>query len=302
MPGLPRPPANALPFVNGTPTPIFYNQPVVLQCVSTAVVSPVMIIRQVEKTSTVIGGGSSDLHPAGSTFSRLPCAPGESLGDSVGQLQKVAFELVSDPIAAFNSPPPTEPLAGFAGGGMFLACLGDTVGIHRPEGVRHALSLPGLSTPSLTPTTATSVGTSAGSASTPGLPGEVDYQPQVSYGIPATASARQNLYGRARSNSASISFESSDGGKVKRARRVSSSTALVDQPGAQTGRRRGASLSVVGPGPANAAYFALTGHLPQHELTPPVVSNEWQMDCGEPSVWTIASMGKLLDPCLSVFG
>ena len=90
LPGYPSPPNNALPMpTNGCPLSIYYNQPVVLQCLNTAVVSPVMVIRRVDKGSLAAGGGIAD--PSKPTFD-LPAGPGEVLGDAVSQC--VTFPLL----------------------------------------------------------------------------------------------------------------------------------------------------------------------------------------------------------------
>src|SRR6266852_2656011 len=60
-PDYPSPPPNAIPFMNnGTPIPIYYNQTVVLQCLTSGVVSPVLIIRKVEQGTVIVGGGLAD--------------------------------------------------------------------------------------------------------------------------------------------------------------------------------------------------------------------------------------------------
>lgn len=56
-PSFPRPPPAAIKSTSGNPIPIHYNQPIVLQCLTTGMTSPTMIIRKVDKGSMVIGGG-----------------------------------------------------------------------------------------------------------------------------------------------------------------------------------------------------------------------------------------------------
>ncbi|KAI9442495.1 LAG1-DNAbind-domain-containing protein [Lactarius indigo] len=111
-PDYPSPPPNAIPFMNnGTPIPIYYNQTVVLQCLTSGVVSPVLIIRKVDHQTTVVGGGAQEgSKGVGEQF----CAPGEVCGDPVSQLHKVAFE---------------GPLAST---GAFLSCMGEKVNTYRP--------------------------------------------------------------------------------------------------------------------------------------------------------------------------
>lgn len=83
--GYPHPPLNALPLPsNGCPMPIHYNQPVVLQCLNTAVVSPIMIIRKVEKGNLAVGGGATEASALKPLYD-VPSGPGEKLGDAVSQ-------------------------------------------------------------------------------------------------------------------------------------------------------------------------------------------------------------------------
>ncbi|KAJ1869312.1 hypothetical protein LPJ71_012163, partial [Coemansia sp. S17] len=63
------------------PIPILYNQPIILQCVSTGMCSPVLTLRKVEKGSIAIG----------SFYGRDQSR--DVLGDPVSQLHKVAFEV-----------------------------------------------------------------------------------------------------------------------------------------------------------------------------------------------------------------
>ncbi|KAI8098199.1 beta-trefoil DNA-binding domain-containing protein [Gilbertella persicaria] len=96
---LPPPPAIAMK--RQQMIPIHYNQHVVLQCLTTGLVSPVMILRKVDKASTVVGGTLVNDE--------------EVLGDPVSQLHKVALQIV----APTNEPP------------TYLACLNDMVGMHK---------------------------------------------------------------------------------------------------------------------------------------------------------------------------
>ncbi|ORX98743.1 LAG1-DNAbind-domain-containing protein [Basidiobolus meristosporus CBS 931.73] len=95
-----------------SPIPIHYNQPVVLQCLSTGLISPVMIIRKVDKGSLVVGTGTGTGRE-------------EMLGDPVSQLHKVAFQIVEDMVEE-ETPFPIRPTAG-----SYLVCLGDVVGVQR---------------------------------------------------------------------------------------------------------------------------------------------------------------------------
>ncbi|KAJ1923710.1 hypothetical protein IWQ60_005704 [Tieghemiomyces parasiticus] len=101
--------------------PIHYNQTVVLQCLSTGMVSPVMIIRKVEKGSIATGGAYSP-HDTGR----------EVTGDPVSQLHKVAFEI--RPTLKPNEPLPPLPLYPNGDVGNYLACLSDVVGTQASNG------------------------------------------------------------------------------------------------------------------------------------------------------------------------
>ncbi|KAI8980825.1 hypothetical protein BDB01DRAFT_795730 [Pilobolus umbonatus] len=145
----PPPPAIALKNETNQLIPIHYNQHVVLQCLTTGLVSPVMIIRKVDKASTVVGGArssSDDINAVGGgEFGD------EILGDPVSQLHKVALQIVQDP--SFNQskqqevpnffnntkknsihytnmmPRTSQPVT-------YLACLNDMVGMHKTTEAR----------------------------------------------------------------------------------------------------------------------------------------------------------------------
>lgn len=137
-PDFPPPPAIALQ--SSSTLAVHYNQPVVLQCVTTGLVSPVMIIRKVDKGSMVLGGTrSEDNLPVGGE-----CGD-ETLGDPVSQLHKVAFQIVQDPSfsqhqktknhtdtssSLYKIPQSCHPVT-------YLACLNDVVGMHKTNYTRH---------------------------------------------------------------------------------------------------------------------------------------------------------------------
>lgn len=282
VPGMPRPPANALPIpARGAIAPIYYNQPVVLQCVSTAVVSPILIIRQIDKASTVLGGGRADsstmpaISGRGSREStpswlttadgRVPVAPGELLGDQVTQLNKVAFELLGNPESAYGAQ--HDPTAGWIGSGTFLACLGEVVGVHHTESARSVPTTSTPGTPALTPSSASS-SLSSGPPTWSGSPYEESEQRRGSMLNAPT------LDSRSRSNSlnnGALEMTTNDGGRVRKQKRTAQSDPM--------GRRRGASVSV------------MQGHgLPASHLPMPSMRVEWSLDCGESSVWTISTV------------
>lgn len=135
-PQYPPPPAVAIqaPY---QPMALHYNQPIVLQCVSTGLVSPIMVIRRVDKGSKVVGGNQvQDLSfPTGGEYGD------EALGDPVSQLHKVSFQIVQDLTPAqYNKttfqpqvfPPMSEwTLPQRSHQVSYLACMNDVVGIHR---------------------------------------------------------------------------------------------------------------------------------------------------------------------------
>jgi hypothetical protein len=145
-PDFPPPPAIAIQTPSSTqhPVAVHYNQPVVLQCVSTGLVSPVMVIRKVDKASMVLGGNKTDdlTEKTGGE-----CGD-ETLGDPVSQLHKVAFQIVQNPMlyhqnknklgsdnrsSKWKLPQSCHPVT-------YLACLNDVVGMHKTTSTRHFVS------------------------------------------------------------------------------------------------------------------------------------------------------------------
>ncbi|KAJ2723633.1 hypothetical protein GGI07_002515 [Coemansia sp. Benny D115] len=99
------------------PIPILYNQPIILQCVSTGMCSPVLTLRKVEKGSTAVGA----------FYGRDPSR--DVLGDPVSQLHKVAFEVRVQ--TREELPAVTVTPAGLnTRVGSYLTCLGDIVGLN----------------------------------------------------------------------------------------------------------------------------------------------------------------------------
>ncbi|KAI9321311.1 hypothetical protein BX666DRAFT_1900773 [Dichotomocladium elegans] len=153
----PPPPAIAAKNKTGQPLPIHYNQHIVLQCLTTGLVSPIMIIRKVDRAATVVGGANIKFYPQASeelhhphpavTPNGTPCGGeygDEILGDPVSQLHKVALQIVQEPV---TSPPPEQQherrsMLPYTGKQpiTYLACLNDMVGTHRSVHKRKALS------------------------------------------------------------------------------------------------------------------------------------------------------------------
>ncbi|KAI8887458.1 LAG1-DNAbind-domain-containing protein [Backusella circina FSU 941] len=148
----PEPPTIALKNKTKQPLAIRYNQHVVLQCLTTGLVSPVMIVRKVDKASTVVGGArsSENIDPSftgGGEFGD------EVLGDPVSQLHKVALQIINPgnkpnpqnhadnnfyvqqnhygmglPDQRYDMNKMPEMADGSA---TYLACLNDLVGTHK---------------------------------------------------------------------------------------------------------------------------------------------------------------------------
>jgi hypothetical protein len=122
----PPPPAIAQKNKTNQLVPIHYNQHVVLQCLTTGLVSPVMVIRKVDKASTVVGGARSEGGGGGEYGD-------EMLGDPVSQLHKVALQIVQEPTP---SAPPVQQMPKSSHPVTYLACLNDMVGMHRTSDIR----------------------------------------------------------------------------------------------------------------------------------------------------------------------
>lgn len=191
--GYPPPPPNAIPFSsNGSQIPVYYNQTVVLQCLTSGVVSPILIMRKVDHSTMVVGGGAQDISKS------VPdsyCAPGEVCGDPVSQLHKIAFE-VFDPAKG-------APELGHPGvSSSFLACMGEKVNTHHPEEPR-AWNSPLHSSPA---------------SHSPSLPGS----PVISTPTSATSANGEYFNGTVGMSPSDHDFPSSDGGRVRRKRNSTS--------------------------------------------------------------------------------
>lgn len=258
QPDYPSPPPNAIPFTNnGSQIPIYYNQTVVLQCLTSGVVSPVLIIRKVDHQTTVVGGG---LQEGAKGIADHYCVPGEVCGDPVSQLHKIAFE-VYDPNK--GAPEPGSP----GQSGAFLSCMGEKVNTYRPVEGRQ------WNNPPANQSESPSAAPSSPVASTPANgAGGADYFAN------GTAS---------NSGSPAPDFPSNDGGKVKKGKRGSSSAGALSKTTSQKGRRRPTSSSSAGTGSTGSGRrgsssdsMASSGAL-------------WQVDIGETSVWTIVGTDQI---------
>ncbi|KAI0082055.1 LAG1-DNAbind-domain-containing protein [Panus rudis PR-1116 ss-1] len=262
QPDYPSPPPNAIPFTNnGSQIPIYYNQTVVLQCLTSGVVSPVLIIRKVDHQTTVVGGG---LQEGAKGIADHYCAPGEVCGDPVSQLHKIAFEVYD---ANKGAPEPGTPGVS----GAFLSCMGEKVNTFRPvEGRQwnNPPSVPQSESPSGVP--------SSPVASTPAAAsGSADYFDNGSGSANGAASPDPDA------------FPSNDGGKVKKGKRGSSSAGALSKPASQKGRRRPTSSSSAGTGS--------TGSGRRGSSSDSAASSGalWQVDIGETSVWTIVGTDQI---------
>lgn len=217
QPDYPSPPPNAIPFTNnGSQIPIYYNQTVVLQCLTSGVVSPVLIIRKVDHQTTVVGGG---LQEGAKGIADHYCSPGEVCGDPVSQLHKIAFE-VYDP----NKGLPEPGTPGVTG--AFLSCMGEKVNTYRPIDGRqwntsqgNGANSPVLPASPISPTAGPSSANEYFSH-----PGKID-------SAPASPSASEFL-------------PSNDGGRVMKKKRSTSSAGGIAKPVGK-GRRRPSSAGSV---------------------------------------------------------
>ncbi|CAI2169089.1 20007_t:CDS:2 [Funneliformis geosporum] len=243
-PNFPRPPPAAIKTNSNNPTPIHYNQPIVLQCLTTGMTSPVMIIRKVDKGSMVIGGGI--LEPMNGYSDGE-----EAIGDPVSQLHKVSFQIKDANIATPS--PVTSPTfqpsnqAHPPGPGTYLACLGDVVGMQRANEGRKIIN-----------SSTVGAGLLDMKINSPILSPTSEIPPVVAA---ALAGAQTNFPydSTPLSESAVVSTE---GGKVVRKRRVSSSvvirpTTTLSKSTLAKNRRRVNSLSGVA-SEVDLAKFAST--------------------------------------------
>lgn len=264
QPEYPSPPPNAIPFTNnGSQIPVYYNQTVVLQCLTSGVVSPVLIIRKVDHQTTVVGGG---LQEGAKGIADHYCTPGEVCGDPVSQLHKIAFE-VYDP-AKLAPEPGTTGLSG-----AFLSCQGEKVNTFRPlEGRQWRNPQHGRESGSPDALPASPLATTPTSST-----GTADYFSSGATGSSAPTSPDPT------------EFPSNDGGRVKKGKRGSGSSngstlSSMSKSVSQKGRRRPTSAGSAGSGSRRGSGSdagASSGAL-------------WQVDIGETSVWTIVGTGECL--------
>lgn len=256
QPDYPAPPPNAIGITHhGSHIPIYYNQTVVLQCLTSGVVSPVLIIRKVERDTTVVGGG---LQEGAKGVPDHFCSLGEVCGDPVSQLHKVAFE-VYDP----NKPAPAPGSTGATG--AFLSCMGDKVNTYRPSDGR-TWNYSEMSSRSQSPAVPDSPGASSNGSLT-------DY---FSNGSPVDSSS---LDGHGLP-------PSSDGGRVNSRRGTKRANTTSGGPvmkGPSKARRRVNSVGSNGSGGGYTSSSARYGIADQSMASGAL----WSIDIGESAVWTI---------------
>ncbi|KAI8583097.1 hypothetical protein K450DRAFT_224205 [Umbelopsis ramanniana AG] len=283
----PPPPAIALRNPSGNPIPIHYNQPVVLQCLSTGLVSPVMVIRKVDKASTVVGGARvSDGGPGpnGVGFMAGGEYADEALGDPVSQLHKIALQIIQDPSNANcpvdmrshqhpNMPHATQPIT-------YLACLNDIVGMHKTTEPRQPL------------------------ASAMAMMSEASSSPIPMPGMAASWTDAQQMFGISfGSPTDASSVTSQENGRAVRKRRVSCDTSgknvSTAPPGsrvstlANKGRRRVNSLNDVANFSGSSDDMSPSGRRGSVSSTasggagPSQNGAFWSEDVTDAAVWTI---------------
>ncbi|KAF8623071.1 hypothetical protein AX15_006489 [Amanita polypyramis BW_CC] len=253
-PDYPSPPPNAIPFMNnGSQIPIYYNQTVVLQCLTSGVVSPVLIIRKVDHQTTVVGGG---LQEGAKGVADHYCAPGEVCGDPVSQLHKIAFEVYDHTKGA---PAPGTPGAT----GAFLSCMGEKVNTYRPIEGRQWNTGHG------------------GGVASPGVPGSPVSSTPVSSNGAGEYFGQQISPDSEPASPTATSDLTNDGGRVRK-KRATSSAGGISKPVNAKGRRRPSSAGSVSSTRRGSASDtgASSGAL-------------WQVDIGETSVWTIVGTDQI---------
>ena len=257
----PSPPPNAIPFTNnGSQIPVYYNQTVVLQCLTSGVVSPVLIIRKVDHATTVVGGG---LQEGAKGIADHYCTPGEVCGDPVSQLHKIAFEVYD---SAKSAPEPGTPGVS----GAFLSCMGEKVNTYRPVEGRQWNSSITQNVEADSPTAAPD----SPSASTP-----------VTGNGPSDYFGGSNGSGSVPNSPIPADFPSNDGGKVRKGKRGSSSAGGLTKPASQKGRRRPTSAGSAG----GSVTSSRRGSSSDSSASSGAL---WQVDIGETSVWTIVGVGE----------
>ncbi|KDN36978.1 LAG1-DNAbind-domain-containing protein [Tilletiaria anomala UBC 951] len=270
QPGYPSTPSNALP---ASTSPIFYNQPIVLQCLNTAVVSPVMIIRRVDKGNTIFGG-------------KMVRGPDwklakEAVGDPVSQLHKIALEIWE--------PPSNEGTTSTTS--SFLACSDETVGMHKLEVGKVWLNR--------SPSTASSNATDGAPATPPTTSAatDVDFEKassSLAMIYPPASASKAPMVSPTLSGGGSSRMEkseSSDGGKVRRPRRVSSSLSLQAQKDralhAAKGRKRGQSMSGAAEGLSSMLADAGPASAPYPTFDSGRDAEAWTLDVADSDIWCI---------------
>jgi recombining binding protein (suppressor of hairless) len=266
-PDYPVPPPNVINMMqHGSHIPIYYNQTVVLQCLTSGVVSPVLIIRKVDHDTTVVGGG---LQEGAKGVPDHFCAPGEVCGDPVSQLHKVAFE-VYDPnmsAPAPGSPGPTN---------AFLSCIVDKVNTYKPSSGRtwnHAETYSRSQSPAYPPPD------SPGASSTGSL---TDYF--SSGGSPVDSSGLDYL--------SSSQVPSSDGGRVGSSRRTAKRTNTNSSaPIVKTTSKARKRVNSIGSDASGSEYVSPSTRfgLSDQSMSSGAL---WSIDIGESAVWTIVGTGK----------
>lgn len=228
-----------------------------LQCLTSGVVSPILIMRKVDHQTTVVGGGAQE---GSKSVNDSCCVPGETWGDPVSQLAKVAFEVYD---ARKSMPEPGTP--GLSG--AFLSCMGEKVNTYRPVDGRQW-------TPRYTDSP---------------LQSPVMSQSPVSIATSASYSSMGDYFGPtgipSMPGSPDLEYPTNDGGRVRKGKRSTSSAGgIVKATGSKSSRRRPNSAGSMGGRPGDA-------HNPSSGA-------QWQVDIGETSVWTIVGVGESTLPLL----
>lgn len=180
------------------------------------------------------------------------------------RLHRIALEVLQEPWAAYTNP--VDPKAGFVGGGSYLSCLGDHVGIRKAQGPRVQLSRERKSSSlsSTAPDNGLVLNTS-------------DWMSASPDGTSSRVRSQSIALGENRVET--LANETNDGGRVKKGRRATASTTKpISRPLPTSGRARG--LSTVSHQPTDCGAQTVQD------------DNVWQQDAGEAGIWTIVSTGK----------
>lgn len=260
-PDWPQPPINALSYDVAQATPICFNQTVVLQCPRSGVISPVLVLRRMDQTTTALGGDPAQ-HADPQTSADACVPPGERAGDAIGQLSKVAFEIYSPTLIPYDA-----TKAGLSG--AFLGVVGDCVQTLCPTTAR-TLFPAGLDIPMAEPIPAESPAPPRPASASNG---------HVVHPAPIRPSASRR---HSASTVASDDEQTNHGGKV--VRRRTSASSLSNPTAGSNGKGKKRTNSTDG----TSARPALSK--PVKAASAGQSSARWSIEIPENAVWTMVGV------------